>query len=48
MRARRVWGVSLTTGGRQGFGADPFLAGVGTVETIHGIQGTGVIATVKH
>jgi beta-glucosidase len=32
----------------EGFGGDPFLAGVGTAETIKGLQDQGVIATVKH
>ncbi|KAJ7246992.1 glycoside hydrolase superfamily [Mycena rebaudengoi] len=37
-------------GGRnwEGFGGDPYLAGVATAETIKGIQDQGVIATVKH
>ncbi|KAJ7059386.1 glycoside hydrolase superfamily [Mycena amicta] len=36
--------------GRQweGFGSDPFLAGVATAATVEGIQSVGVIATVKH
>ncbi|KAF7290169.1 Fn3-like domain-containing protein [Mycena indigotica] len=36
--------------GRQweGFGSDPFLAGVATAVTIEGMQSVGVIATVKH
>ncbi|KAJ7857363.1 glycoside hydrolase superfamily, partial [Mycena leptocephala] len=32
----------------EGFGGDPFLAGVATAATIEGLQGVGVIATVKH
>ncbi|KAJ6607197.1 beta-glucosidase [Mycena sp. CBHHK59/15] len=32
----------------EGFGADPFLSGVCTAETIDGMQSTGVIATIKH
>ncbi|KAJ7182195.1 glycoside hydrolase superfamily [Mycena crocata] len=32
----------------EGFGADPFLAGVATAATIKGYQGEGVIACVKH
>ncbi|KAJ6525782.1 family 3 glycoside hydrolase, partial [Mycena vulgaris] len=32
----------------EGFGADPFLAGVATAATITGYQGEGVIACVKH
>ncbi|KAF9772092.1 hypothetical protein IL306_010205 [Fusarium sp. DS 682] len=37
-------------GGRnwEGFGADPSLQGIGARETIKGVQGQGVIATVKH
>ncbi|KAK0749889.1 glycoside hydrolase family 3 protein [Schizothecium vesticola] len=37
-------------GGRnwEGFGADPYLAGVGMAETIQGIQSRGVIACAKH
>ncbi len=37
-------------GGRnwEGFGSDPFLAGVSTMETIRGIQSQGVVACVKH
>ncbi|KAJ6468264.1 glycoside hydrolase superfamily [Mycena sanguinolenta] len=32
----------------EGWGGDPFLAGVGTAATIEGMQSVGVIATVKH
>jgi len=32
----------------EGFGADPFLTGVASAETIKGIQSQGVIATAKH
>lgn len=32
----------------QGFGADPFLSGVGSVQTVKGQQDVGVIATIKH
>ncbi|KIJ43167.1 glycoside hydrolase family 3 protein [Sphaerobolus stellatus SS14] len=32
----------------EGFGADPFLSGVATAQTVIGMQGTGVIACVKH
>jgi beta-glucosidase len=37
-------------GGRnwEGFGADPFLTGVGAAQTIMGIQDAGVIACAKH
>lgn len=37
-------------GGRnwEGFGSDPSLQGIAAYQTIHGIQSTGVIATVKH
>ncbi|KAF7555686.1 hypothetical protein G7Z17_g2025 [Cylindrodendrum hubeiense] len=37
-------------GGRnwEGFGADPVLQGIGTRETIKGVQEQGVIATIKH
>ncbi|KAJ7099289.1 glycoside hydrolase superfamily [Mycena belliarum] len=40
----------VAAGGRnwEGFGADPFLAGVASVATIEGYQREGVIATVKH
>lgn len=32
----------------EGFGADPFLAGVAAAETVKGMQTSGVIATAKH
>ncbi|KAG0151348.1 hypothetical protein CROQUDRAFT_538950 [Cronartium quercuum f. sp. fusiforme G11] len=32
----------------EGFGADPFLSGVGSVESIIGMQSTGVSACIKH
>ncbi|KAI0481940.1 glycoside hydrolase family 3 protein [Xylariaceae sp. FL0804] len=32
----------------EGFGADPYLQGVGVAETIEGMQSVGVQATVKH
>ncbi|KAJ4201549.1 hypothetical protein NW767_006634 [Fusarium falciforme] len=37
-------------GGRnwEGFGADPALQAIGARETIKGVQGQGVIATIKH
>lgn len=37
-------------GGRnwEGFGADPYLQGVGAAATVEGIQGEGVVATVRH
>lgn len=37
-------------GGRnwEGFGADPYLQGIAAAETIRGIQGEGVMATIKH
>ncbi|KAK5624993.1 hypothetical protein RRF57_000709 [Xylaria bambusicola] len=37
-------------GGRnfEGFGPDPYLAGVAVAETVKGTQGAGVIASVKH
>ncbi|PGG96023.1 hypothetical protein AJ79_09764 [Helicocarpus griseus UAMH5409] len=37
-------------GGRnwEGFGMDPSLQGIGSAQTIKGVQSTGVIATVKH
>ncbi|KAJ7881142.1 glycoside hydrolase superfamily [Mycena olivaceomarginata] len=40
----------VAAGGRnwEGFGGDPFLSGVATAATIEGMQGVGVIATVKH
>ena len=40
----------VTQGGRnwEGFGADPFLAGVAAYETILGMQSAGVQACVKH
>ncbi|KAF8575983.1 glycoside hydrolase family 3 protein [Ramaria rubella] len=40
----------VAAGGRnwEGFGADPFLAGVATGETVKGYQSQGVIACVKH
>ncbi|KAJ7054141.1 beta glucosidase precursor [Mycena amicta] len=40
----------VAAGGRnwEGFGADPYLAGVATAATIVGMQDVGVIATVKH
>lgn len=39
-----------SAGGRnwEGFGSDPYLQGVAASETIRGIQGEGVIATIKH
>ncbi|TFY79509.1 hypothetical protein EWM64_g4508 [Hericium alpestre] len=40
----------VAAGGRnwEGFGADPFLSGVATAQTVKGVQSTGVIASVKH
>jgi len=40
----------IAQGGRnwEGFGADPFLAGVGAYETILGMQSAGVQACAKH
>jgi hypothetical protein len=40
----------VAQGGRnwEGFGADPFLAGVGAYETILGMQSAGVQACAKH
>ena len=40
----------VVQGGRnwEGFGADPFLAGVGAYETILGMQSAGVQACAKH
>ncbi|KAL7947548.1 glycoside hydrolase family 3 protein [Trichoderma barbatum] len=40
----------MPAGGRnwEGFGADPYLAGVAGYETIKGIQDQGVMATIKH
>lgn len=40
----------LPAGGRnwEGFGSDPVLQGLAAAETIKGIQGEGVIATIKH
>jgi len=40
----------MPAGGRnwEGFGADPYLQGVAAAETIKGIQGQGVMATIKH
>ncbi|TLD25476.1 hypothetical protein PspLS_05564 [Pyricularia sp. CBS 133598] len=40
----------VAAGGRawESFGADPVLTGYGMIETIKGIQDTGVIATAKH
>lgn len=37
-------------GGRnwEGFGSDPVLQAVGARETIKGVQGQGIIATIKH
>lgn len=37
-------------GGRnwEGFGSDPYLQGIASAETIHGIQSERVIATAKH
>ncbi|KAI0520874.1 glycosyl hydrolase family 3 N terminal domain-containing protein [Xylaria bambusicola] len=37
-------------GGRnfEGFGPDPYLAGVAVAETVKGTQGAGVVASVKH
>lgn len=41
---------SRVNGGRgwEGFGVDPYLAGIATQETIIGMQGSGVQATAKH
>jgi len=40
----------VAAGGRnwEGWGADPYLAGVGSAQTVMGIQSTGVIACAKH
>jgi beta-glucosidase len=40
----------VAQGGRnsEGFGADPFLAGVGAYETIFGMQSTGVQTCAKN
>ncbi|KFX94756.1 hypothetical protein V490_04195 [Pseudogymnoascus sp. VKM F-3557] len=40
----------MPAGGRnwEGFGADPYLQGVAAAETVKGIQGEGVMATIKH
>ncbi|KAM5349082.1 hypothetical protein ACJ41O_008905 [Fusarium nematophilum] len=40
----------MPAGGRnwEGFGPDPYLQGVAGAETIKGIQGQGVMATIKH
>ncbi|KAM0749455.1 beta glucosidase [Meredithblackwellia eburnea MCA 4105] len=40
----------VAAGGRnwEGFGADPYLAGIAAAETIKGIQSNGVIACAKH
>lgn len=40
----------MPAGGRnwEGFGPDPYLQGIAAAETIRGIQGEGVMATVKH
>lgn len=40
----------MPAGGRnwEGFGADPYLQGIAAAETIRGIQGEGVMATIKH
>ncbi|KAJ3488528.1 hypothetical protein NLG97_g6185 [Lecanicillium saksenae] len=40
----------MPAGGRnwEGFGPDPYLQGVAAAETIRGIQGEGVMATIKH
>lgn len=40
----------VAAGGRnwEGFGADPYLAGIATAQTVKGIQDVGVIACVKH
>lgn len=40
----------MPCGGRvwEGFGADPYLQGVAAAQTIRGIQGEGVMATIKH
>jgi beta-glucosidase len=37
-------------GGRnwEGFGPDPYLAGIGLAETVIGIQSSGTIACAKH
>ncbi|KAK3186740.1 hypothetical protein K4F52_004486 [Lecanicillium sp. MT-2017a] len=40
----------MPAGGRnwEGFGPDPYLQGIAAEETIRGIQGQGVMATIKH
>ncbi|CRK20004.1 hypothetical protein BN1723_012015 [Verticillium longisporum] len=40
----------MPAGGRnwEGFGSDPYLQGIAAAETIKGIQGEGVMATIKH
>ncbi|ORY59650.1 beta-glucosidase 1 [Pseudomassariella vexata] len=40
----------IPTGGRnwEGFGVDPYLAGIAMAETISGMQGAGVQASAKH
>ncbi|TQV98072.1 beta-glucosidase 1 precursor [Cordyceps javanica] len=40
----------MPAGGRnwEGFGPDPYLQGIAAAETIRGIQGEGVMATIKH
>ncbi|CAN8100736.1 unnamed protein product [Discula destructiva] len=40
----------MPAGGRnwEGFGADPYLAGIAAAQTIAGIQSEGVMATIKH
>ncbi|KAJ6782204.1 hypothetical protein PWT90_03709 [Aphanocladium album] len=40
----------MPAGGRnwEGYGPDPYLQGIAAAETIRGIQGEGVMATIKH
>ncbi|EPE08068.1 glycoside hydrolase family 3 protein [Ophiostoma piceae UAMH 11346] len=40
----------MPAGGRnwEGFGPDPYLQGIAGAETVRGIQGEGVMATIKH
>lgn len=40
----------IPAGGRnwEGFAADPYLAGIATADTVEGMQGAGIQATVKH
>ncbi|KAF8461721.1 glycoside hydrolase superfamily [Kalaharituber pfeilii] len=42
--------VALAPAGRtwEGFGPDPYLAGIGNAESVRGLQDEGVIACVKH